>query len=222
MEKDALICLADAARSISISLGERELNLFSRYHDELVTWNKSMNLTALKSSSDITVKHFIDSLTVAPFISDLHARLLDVGTGAGFPGIPLKIVLSSLKVHLLESSRKKISFLKEVIRLLSLEDAVTLHGRAEQISMESNYKNTFDIVISRATYRLSYWLEIGSPFLKFQGLLIAMKGSKVKEEMEEAAATSERVGLCLAGHHTLHLPLTGDIRNIMIYEKIRS
>jgi 16S rRNA (guanine527-N7)-methyltransferase len=220
MEKDALICLADAARSINISLGERELNLFSRYHDELITWNKSMNLTALKSSRDITVKHFVDSLTVAPFIPDLHARLLDVGTGAGFPGIPLKIVLGPLRVHLLEASRKKISFLRQVARLLSLEETEILHGRAEHLSQDSTYKNAFDVVISRATYRLSSWMEIGSPFLKFHGLLIAMKGPKVKEEMEEAAAASKRVGLCLAGHHNLHLPLTGDLRNIIVYKKI--
>ena len=221
MEKDALNRLADAAQSIHVPLGEMELDLFGRYHDELITWNASMNLTALKSSLDIVVKHFIDSLTVIPFLPGSQIRLLDVGTGAGFPGIPLKIALKPLTVYLLESSRKKISFLRQVVRLLSLEETVTLHGRAEQISLESTYKNAFDAVISRATFQLSSWMEIGSPFLKCHGRLIAMKGSKVKEEMEEATSASERSGLSLAGYHSLRLPLTGDIRNILIYEKIR-
>jgi 16S rRNA (guanine527-N7)-methyltransferase len=226
MNKDALNRLADAAQSINISLGARELHLFDRYHDELILWNAHMNLTALRSSMDIVIKHFIDSLTVisflpGPLIHRPHIGLLDIGTGAGFPGIPLKIVLRPLRVHLMESSRKKISFLRQVISKLSLEETVTLHGRAEKISKESTHTKAFDIVISRATFRLSSWIEAGSPFLKYQGLLIAMKGSKVKEEIGQAKAAAERSGLSLGDCHSLRLPLTGDTRNIVIYQKIR-
>ncbi|MBN1615578.1 MAG: 16S rRNA (guanine(527)-N(7))-methyltransferase RsmG [Deltaproteobacteria bacterium] len=220
MQKEILNLLAEAARSIHIPLGDRELSLFDRYHGELILWNVRMNLTALRSSEDIVVKHFIDSLTVLPFLPGPHVKLLDVGTGAGFPGIPLKIVLGSLKIHLLESSRKKISFLKKVVHTLSLEETIPIHGRAEDISKELPFQSTFDVVISRATFRLPSWIEVGSPFLKQGGLLIAMKGAKVKEEVEEASKSIERYGLSSKGCHDLRLPFTGHTRNIMIYEKI--
>ena len=130
MEQRVSQKLSEAANVLGIALGDRETSLFAAYYGELLAWNNKINLISAKSERDIIIKHFIDSLTLLPYIKDETCRVLDIGSGAGFPGIPLKIAVSSLKVFLLESSRKKTSFLKHVIRSLDLTDAVVIHNRA--------------------------------------------------------------------------------------------
>jgi 16S rRNA (guanine527-N7)-methyltransferase len=153
MEKKLSQILSEAANAMGIALGKGEHSLFAAYYGELLAWNRKINLVSVKSDRDIIIKHFIDSLTLLPYIRHNTCRVLDIGSGAGFPGIPLKIAVNSLKVFLLESSRKKSSFLKHVIRSLDLTDTVVIHNRAELL-MDEAYRGFFQIVTSRATFKL--------------------------------------------------------------------
>ena len=204
---------------MGIALGKGELSLFAAYYGELLAWNSKINLVSVKSDRDIIIKHFIDSLTLLPYIRDNTCRVLDIGSGAGFPGIPLKIAVNSLKVFLLESSRKKSSFLKHVIRSLDLTNTVVIHNRAELL-MDEAYRGFFQIVTSRATFKLPQFLRMGAFFLAPRGSLIAMKGNKSDQELTEADEMSYNLGLKYIGSHDLTLPITGDFRRIIIYEKL--
>jgi 16S rRNA (guanine527-N7)-methyltransferase len=219
MEKKLSQILSEAANAMGIALGKGELSLFAAYYGELLAWNSKINLVSVKSDRDIIIKHFIDSLTLLPYIRHNTCRVLDIGSGAGFPGIPLKIAVNSLKVFLLESSRKKSSFLKHVIRSLDLTDTVVIHNRAELL-MDEAYRGFFQIVTSRATFKLPQFLRMGAFFLAPRGSLIAMKGNKSDQELTEADEMSYNLGLKYIGSHDLTLPITGDFRRIIIYEKL--
>ena len=219
MEQDISKILSTAANTLGITLGARELSHFTTYYTELLNWNEKINLVSVKSELDIPIKHFIDSLTLLPFIKNKTGRLLDIGSGAGFPGIPLKIVLNSLKVSLLESSRKKSSFLKYIIRSLKLIDTFVVNNRAEVIMENETFRGCFDIVASRATFKLPEYLRMGAFFLSESGTLIAMKGKKSDEELTEATGMSQNLGLKYILSREITLPITGDFRRIIIYEK---
>jgi 16S rRNA (guanine527-N7)-methyltransferase len=212
--------LFQAALTMDISLTAKELVLFETYYKELLTWNKKINLVSVKSDLDIPIKHFIDSLTLLPYIKRKTGQVLDIGSGAGFPGIPLKIALNSLTVVLLESSRKKSSFLKHIIRSLNLTDITVINNRGEILMEDETYRGRFEVVISRATFKLPQLLRIGGFFLSPSGSLIAMKSKKSDEELTEAADMSQKVGLKYITSHNLTLPMTGDFRKIIIYEKL--
>ena len=219
MEQDKSKIFSNAANALGITLGARELSQFATYYNELLNWNEKINLVSVKSELDIPIKHFIDSLTLLPFIKNKTGRLLDIGSGAGFPGIPLKIILNSLKVSLLESSRKKTSFLKHIIRNLKLTDISVIHNRAESLMEHETHRGCFDVVASRATFKLPDFLQMGAFFLSGSGTLIAMKGKKSAEELTEAAGISQNLGLKYISSHEITLPITGDFRRIIIYEK---
>jgi len=210
--------LAGAAGEIGITLTALEIDLLMEYYRELLFWNKKMSLVSLKSPLDIT-KHLIDSLTPARLIKDDHSRLLDIGTGAGLPGIPLKIAMGSLRVTLLDSSRKKTSFLKSVIRKLGLRDISVVNSRAESLTLEKNYRGSFDIVISRATFKIPYFLTVGEHFLSAGGTLIAMKGKHVDGELTQDADAIRKTGLALTGSHEIELPITGELRKLLCFTR---
>jgi 16S rRNA (guanine527-N7)-methyltransferase len=219
MERDVSKILATGANALGITLGARQISQFTTYYNELLGWNEKINLVSVKSDLDIPIKHFIDSLTLLPFIKNRTGRLLDIGSGAGFPGIPLKIVLNSMKVSLLESSRKKTSFLKHIIRSLSLTDISVIHNRAENLMKDDSYRDCFDVVSTRATFKLPEVLQMSAFFLSGNGTLIAMKGKKAAEELTEAAGMLQDLGLEYISSHEIALPITGDFRRIIIYEK---
>ena len=211
--------LATTSSSLGISLSEKALRLFEIYHDELLTWNKKINLVSVKSDLDIPIRHFLDSLTLAPFIKDQRSQVLDIGSGAGFPGIPLKIAIPSLKVFLCESSRKKTSFLKHIIRTLHLTDITVIHNRAEHLMEDEAYRGTFTLVTSRATLKLPQLFRMGAYFLAPKGILLAMKSKKVEEELREGVNISQNLGFNYSARHDITFPMTGDFRTIIIYEK---
>jgi 16S rRNA (guanine527-N7)-methyltransferase len=220
MGQDISRILTEAAGALGIILGERERALFSLYHEELIAWNKKINLLSVKSPEEIAIKHFVDSLTPLPFIENKESKVLDIGTGAGLPGIPLKIAFDSLKLTLLESSRKKASFLKHIVRTLGLGETAVIQERAEEVMRKEIYCHAFDLVISRAVFKLPQFLPMGAFFLSPGGTMIAMKGPNIKgEELKEAATTSEKTGLICVDCHDVKLPITGDLRKIMIYKK---
>lgn len=211
--------LSEAASILGFPLGKRELSLFERYHQELILWNKRINLVSATTPEEILVKHFIDSLTPIPFIPNKNSHILDIGAGAGFPGLPMKIVVTSFTLSLLEASRKKVSFLKHMIRILALPETHVMHQRLEDL-LEEHGHALFDVVISRAALKLPEFAQMGGLLLSKNGLLIAMKGPNVTEERLAAQAVSKRWGLALLDCHEIRLPLTGESRKVLVYQKV--
>lgn len=212
--------LAGAAGEMGISLTAQALDRFTAYSRELSFWNEKMSLVSLKSPHDVT-KHLIDSLSPARFIEDGN-RLLDIGTGAGLPGIPLTIARGPLHVTLIDASRKKSSFLKSVIRTLDLRSASVVTGRAESLADNPHYRGAFDIVISRATFKIAQLLTVGEPFLAPEGTLIAMKGNHPDEELARATDSLIQTGLALTGFHKIVLPVTGEERTLLCFSRASS
>jgi 16S rRNA (guanine527-N7)-methyltransferase len=215
LKGDSSAVLSKAAAEIGIHLEGLQLDLFRLYEKELLFWNRKVNLISIKSAHDVPIKHFTDSLTLGEFIPP-DARLLDIGTGAGFPGVPLKILKKSISLTLVESNSKKVSFLKELCRKLNL-DVKILNTRVEDLGNE--YRSAFDIVVSRAGLRLPELLKKGAFFAAPGGKIIAMKGGDSKEEETLPEGLLKRLGMALSGTLTLRLPVTGDGRKIIIFSK---
>jgi len=215
LNRDSSLTLKKAAAAIGIKLDEGQLELFRIYEKVLLFWNRKVNLVSLKSEYDIPIKHFVDSLTLAEFVHS-GSPLLDIGTGAGFPGVPLKILNPSIRLTMVESNGKKVSFLKELCRKLSLE-AKILNVRIEDLGEE--YRSAFDIVVSRAGLRLPELLKTGSLFMAPDGKIIAMKGGGSREEETLPEGLLERLGLALSIARELRLPVTGDGRKIIIFSR---
>jgi 16S rRNA (guanine527-N7)-methyltransferase len=214
--------LSTASREMHIPLRAHAITIFERYYHELLFWNAHMALVSASSPLEIAVKHFCDSLTITPFIASTQGCLLDIGAGAGFPGIPLKIAMDTLSITLVESSRKKSSFLKHIVRTLNLASVTIENGRIEDLVVNAAMRSRFDTVTSRATFALPAFLEHGSQFLAPGGVLIAIKGRDAKQEIEEAKPTALRAGVALREHHRLRLPVTGDCRTILVYSRLSS
>ena len=210
--------LLTSVREMGILPADSQIDLLLRYARELMVWNEKMSLVSLKSSLDIT-KHLIDSLTPACCVTGDSMNLLDIGTGAGLPGIPLKIIKPSLRVTLVEASRKKTSFLKSVIRTLGLEDIRVVNNRIESLVSDISYKGCFDIVISRATFKIHELLTLGIPFMAEGGRVIAMKGRRANEEMIQGMDAIRKTGLTLAEHRHITLPLTGEYRTLLCFAR---
>lgn len=181
---------------LGIKATEEQLDQFLTFEDLLVEWNKYMNLTGITESEMIYDKHFADSLTC--LFSDIikeSVKVIDVGTGAGFPGVPLKIMVPGMQLTLLDSLNKRINFLKAVGQALDFEDVSYIHGRAEDFGQDYQYREQYDVVVSRAVADLSVLLEYCTPFLKVGGYFIAQKGLKVQEELENATSALEKLSL---------------------------
>ncbi len=220
MEKTLLHTLSEGAAAIGIRLGQTELDLFAVYYRELLLWNRRINLVSEKSSREIVIRHFLDSLTAAPSIVSRDGMLIDLGSGAGFPGIPLRIALPDLQLMLVESSRKKSSFLSHIARTLQLEGVTVVRERIEALIGEKALAGSFDTVLSRAAFKLPQLVRMASFFLKEGGILIAMKGPDLAEEMAEAETVLAVAGMALAACRDVCLPETDLSRKIIIYQRV--
>lgn len=176
-----------------------------------------MNLISVKEDSEIVLKHFVDALTPVPFLPHKRLAILDIGTGPGLPGIPMKIAVDDWHLHLLESSRKRTSFLKETIRKLDLQNASVIHDRVENIIQRHEYEKSFDAVISRATLKLPQLIEFSNYFLNKGGRLVAMKGIMPDEEWAAARQVSDNTGLLYYESHDVFIPSINSPRKIIIY-----
>ena len=168
----------------SVGLSDRQLNQFYEYYQMLLQWNKVMNLTAITEMEEVVTKHFVDSLALVKVMDRKSLegmRVLDLGTGAGFPGIPLKIVFPDMSMILLDSLNKRIRFLNEVITELDLKDIATIHGRAEDYGKNKNYRESFDICVSRAVANTATLAEYCIPFVKLGGMFVAYKSGNLKK-----------------------------------------
>lgn len=206
------------AQEIGYTLQEEQLEQFFTYKELLIEWNKKMNLTAIEQEGDIITKHFIDSLSIASYIPDT-AKVIDIGTGAGFPGIPLKILKKDLSITLLDSLNKRITFLEEVIRNLSLENIQAVHARAEELAHKEEYREQYDIAVSRAVAPMHTLLEYMLPYVKIGGKCICMKGPNLQEESKDLQNCLETLGGKIEKIEEIVLPETEIKRNIMLIKK---
>lgn len=178
------------------SVSDTQVNLLLQYYDMIIEKNKVMNLTAITEFEEFVQKHFIDSLQLYRVIdlSNENMSLIDIGTGAGFPGIPLKIMYPGLKVTLFDSLQKRLTFLDDVIDALKLDNICTVHGRAEEFGRKDDFREKFDVVVSRAVADLTSLSEISIPFCKVKGCFIAYKGSKGEQELESSQYCIKTLG----------------------------
>lgn len=170
-----------------LELGELQLEQFELYYQELVSWNEKMNLTGITDREQVYTKHFYDSVSLA-FYTDMTKvnKLADIGSGAGFPGLPLKICFPHIKLTIIDSLNKRIGFLQHVVDILGLTDVELVHGRAEEIGRKEGYRDSYDLVTARAVAKLAVLNEFCLPFVRKSGIFAAMKGGDPREEMKEA------------------------------------
>jgi 16S rRNA (guanine527-N7)-methyltransferase len=216
MELENRDLLLEGAKTFGIRLNEKEVEAFDLYLRELLKWNQKINLTAIRSEKGIVLKHFLDSLSVYPYLSKA-ASLLDVGSGAGFPGIPLKIVQPSLEITLIDSVRKKVDFQRHILRMLGLKGVQAIHGRVQDKEILQGLTGQFDAVISRAFSDLQTFLLLAFPFLKKGGILLVMKGELEREEIRLFSKEEGRYQL----QKTISflLPQSSYRRSILLFEK---
>ncbi len=206
---------------IDIVFDEQQLNMFYDYMNLLLEWNEKINLTAIIEPEEVILKHFIDSLTIDKYI-DKNKSIADVGTGAGFPGIPLKIYRGDLKVTLVDSLNKRINFLNEVISKLKLENIFTVHSRVEDFGRDKKYREKFDYATARAVANLTVLSEYLMPIAKVNGKCICMKGNNVEEELLNSKNAINILGGNLEKVDEFILPYSNIERNIIIINKANS
>ena len=182
----------EGAKDFDIQIEREKIEQFGIHAKELLKWNRKINLTAVTDPSEIAVKHFLDSIASAPLIPP-DASLLDIGSGGGFPGIPIKILIPSLSVTLIDSSRKKISFLKHVIRTLGLHNIEAHHVRAEDLTKDAISTHTYNVIISRALSSTNTFIHMALPLLSKDGIIIAMKGEVPDKEIESVYSIIKKI-----------------------------
>ncbi|MDW0116474.1 16S rRNA (guanine(527)-N(7))-methyltransferase RsmG [Sporosarcina thermotolerans] len=212
----------DALKSQGISLTEVQMQQFNTYFRLLVEWNEKMNLTAITDAPSVYLKHFYDSITAA-FHMDLSGSksICDVGAGAGFPSIPLKICYPDLSVTIVDSLNKRITFLHELAKELKLSNVEFVHSRAEDFGQNPKYREQFDIVTARAVARLSVLSELCVPLVKEGGVFISMKGAAAEEELMDAKKALTLLGAEMLDKHSFNLPVEESERNIFIFKKVK-
>lgn len=211
--------LKEEAMQFGIELSEKQQDNFYNYMKLLLDWNEKINLTAITEPKEVITKHFADSLSITLYINE-NDRILDIGTGAGFPGIPLKIVLEKNEIKLLDSLNKRINFLNEVIEKLELKNIQAIHGRAEEFNKIDGNRESYDIVVSRAVAKLNVLLEYMLPFVKLNGRCICMKSADTAEELKEAENAIKILGGEIEKIDEITLKNTDIKRKIIVIKKI--
>lgn len=204
-----------------IQLNEQQLHQFQLYYEELVTWNEKMNLTAITEREQVYMKHFYDSLSIAFFFSFSSLKTVaDIGSGAGFPSVPLKIVFPHLQVTIIDSLQKRIRFINHLAEQLQLSDVQAIHSRAEDAGRQPHLRDRFDVVTARAVARLNVLNELCLPFVKTGGVFIAMKGADTEEEIAEAQFSLAQLRATIKDTHPFVLPTDQSSRQLIIIEKL--
>ncbi|RZT20970.1 MULTISPECIES: 16S rRNA (guanine(527)-N(7))-methyltransferase RsmG [Fictibacillus] len=204
-----------------IELSEKQLSQFENYFHLLVEWNEKMNLTGITEKEEVYLKHFYDSVTAAFYFNfNQDITVCDVGAGAGFPAIPLKICFPEIKLTVVDSLNKRIGFLEHVVKELGLEDVSMYHDRAETFAHRPEFRQQFDLVMARAVARLSVLSELCLPLVKKGGHFLGMKGANLPEEVKEGEKAVKLLGGKIEDVHSFLLPIEESERNIVIIEKV--
>jgi 16S rRNA (guanine527-N7)-methyltransferase len=212
--------LIAGAQRLGILLTPEQVESFQVYYEELICWNKKVNLTAIVDYEEVQLKHFLDSLTITLAFKDMPPLLLDVGAGAGIPGIPLKILFPSIRLTLLDSVARKTSFLAHLVARLGLEGVEVLTGRAEHLAHDGRYRERFDLVLSRGVAKLATLAELALPFCIMGGTFIAQKKGEIEGEIEAAARAIDILGGRMKGVKWVGMEELGEERALVIIDKL--
>ena len=216
-----MILLKDEAKNVGLELSEKQIEKFRIYMNFLLEYNKHTNLTAIKEPEDIMIKHFLDSMILSEFIKmGSQSKIIDVGTGAGFPGVPLKILDESVNLTLVDSLNKRITFLKELSDKLNLKIDI-FHARAEELAQKNEFREKFDVAVSRAVAPLNILNEYCLGYVKFGGCFAAMKGPNPEEEIKNSENSINTMGGKIKECKYFELPGEKGSRSVVIIEKIK-
>lgn len=215
--------LIENMKMISVELTDKQVSQFIKFYEMLVEWNKVMNLTGITEYDEVVMKHFVDSLSIVKVNGfDNVTSIIDVGTGAGFPGIPLKIVFPEIKITLLDSLNKRIRFLNAVIDELELENIETIHGRAEDFSKKEDYREQYDLCVSRAVANLATLSEYCLPYVKEDGYFLPYKSGDIKEEAANSKKAVKILGGSIEDIISFEIPDTDMARTILKIHKTKA
>lgn len=219
MQKEKFIeIMQEKLKKLEIHFSMEQTEQFFEYMKLLIEWNEKINLTAITEPEEIITKHFIDSLTILKYIKNDY-KVVDVGTGAGFPGIPLCIMNPTIKMTLVDSLNKRLIFLQEVVNTLKLKNIEIVHARAEELGQNIKYRETFDVATSRAVANLSTLSEYLIPLVKINGKIISMKASNAKQEIDEAQNAIQILGGQIESIEEFNLPESDIGRTVIIINK---
>lgn len=214
--------LKDSCYKLNLNIDEFQINQFMLYKQILLEWNKKINLTAITDEKEIIIKHFVDCLSILSVYNiDSNLKVIDIGTGAGFPGVPLKILCPNISLTLIDSLNKRISFLNELVGQLNLQNVTCIHSRAEDIAKNELYREVYNLAVSRAVANLAVLAEYCLPFVKVGGHFISLKGPDIEAELNQSKLAIKTLGGEIEELKKLNLPYSDIFHSLIIIKKVR-